>query len=478
MRSIFADPAGKTFAATLILLLLSGAATSMAHAAAGEPPNIVFLFTDDQRFDALGSLHPVLETPNLDRLSEQGVVFENAFVTTPICPSSRATVLTGLHERTHGFTFGTPPLRLALLHESYPKLLRDAGYTTGFVGKNGAQLDDERVELLFDDFVPVTLPYIQVRDGEEIHATDYTGQKAADWIGGAVEPFMLTVWFNAPHAEDNNPGQFVPPERYQDLYSGIDFPDPPTSDPDFFLALPEFLRESLNRDRWHGRWTPELYDPMMSRYLAMIKAVDDAVGEVLEALQTSGVADRTVVIFMSDNGYFAGERGFAGKWLAYEPSIRVPFLIYDPRAGTDRRGRTLSQLALNVDVPETILDLAGVEIPRSMQGQSLVPLLAGEDPEWRHDVFVEHSFNSPPNFIIPPHESLRTASLKYVHYVEQAYEELFDLSLDPHEADDLAGEPGHQAQLEALRQRTRVLRDLYAGVIFADGFESGDASAW
>ena len=459
------------------VLLCAGMATGVL-AQPAERPNLIFLFTDDQRFDALGFLHPILETPNIDGLAAQGVYFPNAFVTTPICPSSRATVLTGLHERTHGFTFGTQPLRLEYLRQSYPRLLRNHGYTTGFVGKNGAGLDAERIELLFDEFVPVSLPYIQIRDGEEIHGTDYIARKAAEFIAHADEPFMLTVWFNAPHAEDGNPVQFVPPARYDHLYAGIDFPDPPTSDPGFFLGLPEFLQQSLNRVRWFWRWTPELYDPMMSRYLAMITGIDDAVGEILEQSAASGVADRTVVLLMSDNGYFVGERGFAGKWLAYEPSILTPFLIYDPRADRPLQGRVLPQLVLNVDLPETILELAGIEIPAAMQGRSLVPLLEGEDPVWRQDFFIEHSFTSPPSIAIPRHQSLRTESLKYIHYVEHSQEELYDLRLDPYETTDLAGEPEYQAQLEALRQRTIELRDFYAGVIFTDGFESGDTSAW
>ena len=457
---------------TLICVGMMGAFVE-AVAATGDQPNIIFLFTDDQRFDALGFLHPVLETPNLDALAGGGVYFPNAFVTTPICPSSRATVLTGLHEQAHGFTFFTPLLRLEFLEHSYPKLLRDQGYTTGFVGKNGALLDGERIELLFDDFVPVTLPYFQVRDGENIHATDYTARKAADFIAEAAEPFMLSVWFNAPHAEDGDPAQFIPPERHNELYTGIDFPVPPTGDPDFFLALPKFLRQSLNRERWFWRWTPQLYDPMMSRYLAMITGVDDAVGEILEQTIVSGVADRTVMIFMSDNGYFVGERGFAGKWLAYEPSIRTPLLIHDPRAAAGSRGRVLPQLVLNVDLPETILELAGVEVPATMQGRSLVPLLDGETPPWRQDFFVEHTFTAPPSFVIPQHESLRTAELKYVHYLEHDHEELFDLRVDPHEETDVADQPAYREQLEAVRRRTIELKQLDAGVLFADGFESG-----
>ena len=459
----------------LILTLFCLSLSFWSVAGSIDKPNIIFIFTDDQRFDALGFLHPVLETPNIDRLAERGVYFPNAFVTTPICASSRATVLTGLHEQRHGFTFRTPPLNMKFLQKSYPKLLRDNGYTTGFVGKNGMSLDKDRIELLFDYYVPVSIkPYIQIRDGEEIHATDYTAKKAAEFIKNTANPFVLSVWFNAPHAEDSDPEQFIPPQRYNNLFSGIDFPDPPTSDPNFFSMQPEFLQDSLNRVRWAWRWTPQLYDSMMSGYLAMIKGVDDAIGEILEQTVTSGVADRTVVIFMSDNGYFIGERGFAGKWLAYEPSIRVPLLIYDPRLDSTQQGRILPQTALNIDLPETILDLAGVEIPHSMQGRSLVPLLNGDNPDWRNDFFIEHFFTFPPKVVIPPHESLRSTDLKYIHYTEQDYEELYNLNDDPYEQFNLANQPVYRAQLDIFRKRTIELKRLYSGF----EMNAGLSDAW
>ncbi|MCP3964318.1 MAG: sulfatase [bacterium] len=448
----------------LCALWLAGCATrGRPNQASGERPNIVFLFTDDQRFDALGFLHPVLETPHLDRLAERGVFFPNAFVTSPICPSSRATVLTGLHEQTHGYTFGTPPLRLEYLRLSYPRLLRDAGYSSAFVGKNGAHLDAQRTELLFDRFIAVERdPYVQVREGEESHATDYTAKKAAELAAAATEPFMLTVWFNAPHAEDSDPAQFIPPERYADLYDGVDFP-PPAGGEEIFDASPEFLKRSENRDRWHWRWTPELYDRMMGGYLAMIRGVDDAVGTILDALAASGRAERTVIVFMSDNGYFIGERGFAGKWLAYEPSILSPLLIHDPRPGRELRGRTLPHLVTNVDLPETILELAGIDVPAAMQGRSLVPLLAGESPPWRQDLFLEHSFTRPPDTSIPRYEGLRTESIKYIRYLDHDHEELYDLERDPTEARNLAGDPAYLPRLEAARKRTVELQRLYAG---------------
>jgi arylsulfatase A-like enzyme len=453
----------------------------LAEAAGGDSvqPNIVLLVTDDQRHDTIGFLHPVLETPNMDYLADAGVWFSNAFATTPICSASRATMLTGLHERTHGYGFGGS-MPLAMLEKSFPALLRGAGYVTGFIGKNGTGLDEVRQQLLYDYHLQVNQsPYIQMREGELIHASDYMANKAAEFIAAqsATKPFLLEVAFHAPHAEDGDPRQFIPPERFTDLYQGIDHPDPPLSDPAFFNTLPIFLQEILNRTRWFWRWTPELSDGMMSSYLAMIHGVDVAVGEILVAVDDHGFSDNTVVILIGDNGAFIGERGYAGKWLAYDPSIRIPLIISDQRAGA-LRGRMVEEISLNLDLPETILDLAGVEIPAAMQGHSLAPFLRGEQPTWRTDTFLEHSWTRPPQVVIARHESLRTDHLKYIHYVDHGREELYDLRTDPNEATNLADDPAWSAELGHLRDRTVELRKLYAGLVFKDGFESGDLAAW
>lgn len=466
-----------------ITLVVCGLTCLPAPTGAGSgrhPPNIVLLVTDDQRADALGFLHPVLETPNMDRLASEGVWFANAFATTPICLASRTTILTGLHERTHGLRPGKLiPVRF--LEESYPRLLRNAGYVTALVGNNGARLDAERRQLLYDHFLAVDgTPYIQLREGEMVHATDFIAAKAVEFITAQhpSQPWLLEVSFFAPHADDGDPQQYVPPSRYADLYQGIDHPEPPLADPAFFAGLPVFLQENLNRDRWYWRWTPALYDGMLSSYLAMVRGIDDAVGLILDAIENSGFRDTTVVILVSDHGCFVGERGYAGKWLAYEPSIRMPLVVSDPRGIAGGTGSVVDKIVLNIDLPETILELAGVGIPPAMQGRSLVPLLDGASPDWRVDAFLEHSWTSPPVYVIPRHESLRTEHYAYIHYVEHEREELYDLLLDPDEAVNLVGEPGWEDELEQLRERTIELRDLYAGLIFADGFDDGNLSAW
>lgn len=425
-------------------------------------PNVLFLLTDDQRFDQMSCAgHPVLRTPNMDRLADRGVRFTEAFVTTSICAASRATFLTGLHEGSHRYTFGTPPLDRDL--PTYAGLLRTAGYRTGFVGKLGVRLEARPGEL-FDWFRPMSPPYLG-RRGDARHLTDRTADAAISFLAARAEddrPFCLSVSFNAPHAEDSNQEQYVPPPDLASLYADADVPPPPLSEPEFFAGLPEFVRESLNRVRWFWRFDTEPKRiEMTKRYWRMITGVDRAIGRILEELDRQGIADDTVIVFAGDNGYFLGERGFAGKWTIHEPSIRIPLIVADPRLPAARRGVVDRHMVLNVDVAPTILAASGLPVPQGMQGRDLEPLLAGEaDVEWRNDMFYEHRFDHPQ---IPRSEGVRTLRWSYVRYYEQepVYEELYDLEADPLQARNLADDPSAADVLAELRARTDALRGRY-----------------
>lgn len=431
-------------------------------------PNLLFIITDDQRFDMMGTVNPVLQTPNMDRLAKEGVRFGYAFVTTPICAASRASLLTGLVERTHRSTFGTPPLAVQFTDRSYPVLLREAGYHTGFIGKFGVSTEPGAVDKMFDAFVPLRpAPYLkQQKDGSTRHLTDITADRAIEYLqSNHSGPFALTLSFNAPHADDGDERQFIWPAAMDSLYSDLVVPDPPLSDAAFHEALPEFLRDaSLNRVRWHWRFdTPEKAQQMTRGHYRMISGVDAAIGRVLDTLESLGLAVNTVVVLMGDNGYFLGERGYAGKWLPYDLSIRVPLILFDPRIEGEFRGSVPSQLALNIDIAPTLLDLAGVEVPITMQGNSLAPFLGGGSPdEWRTDFFVEHLFDHPQ---IPKHEGVRGERYKYARYFEQepVYEELYDLLADPMETINLAGNPDYLEILTELRRRTDELQTKYGG---------------
>lgn len=439
---------------------LAGAGAAAAGFAvrgdAASRPNFLFLLTDDQRWDALGCAgNPIVRTPVLDGLARDGTRFVNAFATTPICAASRASVLTGLYERTHGYTFTKPPLPRRLTNATYPSLLRQAGYRTGFVGKLGVSVEKGAEREMFDVFEPSSLPYFKAdagNPGGSHYLTDIQADRAVDFLRGVTpgQPFCLSVSFWAPHADDDKPEQYFWPAQLDDLYRDVRISPPPTSEPSFFESLPPFLQKTLNRVRWYWRFdNPEKYQRMVKGYYRMITALDAAAGRILEELRRRGLDRNTVVIFCSDNGYFLGDRGYAGKWTMHEPSIRVPFIVKDPRVPSGRRGRVLTEMVLNIDLAPTMLSLAGVPVPGAMQGRALGELVAGRHEAWRREIFTEHLWDNPE---IPLTEAVRTERWKYIRYPQHPeFEELYDLSGDPREARNLAGDPAHRDRAFGLR---------------------------
>jgi arylsulfatase A-like enzyme len=453
----------------IIALSLALAAAHAAEPQSPRRPNIVFLLSDDQRWDAMGCAgNAIIRTPQMDALAREGVRFRNMFVTTPICAASRASIFTGLYERTHRFTFGTAPIADKHTDISYPVLLRRAGYRTGFVGKFGVGVESGGTQRMFDYFVPLDRnPYFKKQpDGSERHLTDIETDKAIAFLDTVKpgEPFCLSVSFNAPHAEDNDPRQYFWPHACDELYEDAIIPVPTTMTDEFFNAQPEFLRNSESRVRFNWRFDePRKYQEMVKGYFRMIAGVDMAIGRIRGELEKRGLAANTVIVFASDNGYFLGERGFADKWYIYEPSIRVPLIVFDPRAEKSLRGRVAGATVLNVDIAPTVLDVAGVEIPKLAQGRSVAPLLAGSTPaDWRTDFFFEHLFERKN---IPKSEGVRTERWSYVRWFEQKplVEELYDHEADFDEAHNLAGDPKFADVLEQLRKRTDELRDRYGG---------------
>ena len=467
-------------------------------------PNIVFLLTDNQHWTSMGAAgNDIISTPHMDDLAARGVLFENSFVTTPICGASRASFLTGLYRRSHQFDFRTPPFRAALGPMTYPALLKAAGYRTGFIGKFGIESDgymnveDEEAVLdsmfdHFDDFEHWGPDYYFERqpDGSLRHLTDVTGDKIVDFLRqwrrtDAGHPFCLSVSFNAPHCQDDHPQQYIWPDSVDHLYHDAVIPVPATADPAFIETQPDFIQQSENRERWLRRFgTPELFQENMKGYYRMVSGVDVVLGRVLAELDALGTADSTVVIFTSDNGMFFGERGLSDCWLLYEDSIRVPLVVMDPRLEGSRRGARVDELALNIDISPTIVELAGVPVPGAVQGRSLLPLLeaGGSEVGWREDFYCEHLFEHP---LIPKSEGLRTTRWKYIKYVElpasdeeqrregnamrggigtrirggNRYEELYDLQNDPLEADNIIDDPRCQDTLARLVQRFGEMRD-------------------
>lgn len=458
-------------ARSLLLVALTGIVSAgFLHTDQEEarPPNIIFILTDDQRWDALGYTgNEIVRTPEMDRLAREGTYFQNAFVTTPICAASRASILTGMHERTHGYTFQQGPLKDPYIALSYPVRLRQAGYHTGFFGKLGVTFAN--AESLFDaaeiydrnDREPNRTGYFYKRiDQETVHLTRYTGYKAQEFIRNAPtdRPFCLSLSFSAPHAHDPAPEQYVWQEKSDHLYSDVSIPPPSLGDNEYFDALPKEVREGFNRTRWHWRFdTPEKYQHSVKGYYRMITEVDEEIGEIRRTLQQQGIAENTVIIFSSDNGYYLGERQLAGKWLMHDNSLRVPLIILDPR---QPQHRDVDDMVLNIDIPKTILAFANAEIPKSYQGMDLTSYVqAGFHPRPRKDILVEHLWELPE---IPSSEGIRTSRWKYFRYrFLDVPEELYDLDQDPLETTNLAQRLDRKSLLAELKATLRTRTERY-----------------
>jgi arylsulfatase A-like enzyme len=420
--------------------------------------NIVVLYADDWRHDTLGCAgHPVLKTPNLDRLAGEGTRFTRACVTTAICGVSRASLFTGQWMSRHGnpgfAAFKTP------WEETYPGLLRSNGYHVGHIGKwhNGVF---PAKHFDFGRSYSGT-HWIKQEDGTEIHVTKKNENDALEFLKTrpADKPFCLTLAFFATHAEDGNPKQFLPQPESMSLYEDVTIPLPKTATEEAFRKLPPFLANEKNegRNRWHWRFdTPEKYQAMMKNYYRLATEVDTTCGRVLAELEKLGLRENTLVIFTADNGYFHGEHGLADKWYPHEESIRVPLIVRDPRAAG--KGRTNDEFALNVDLAPTILGAAGVAAPARMQGRDLSPLyLAKEPPEWRSEFFYEHAIVKNKSFI-PASEALVRKNWKFMHWPDFGREQLFDLKADPFEESDVIGEAANKDRLAEMRGRFAELK--------------------
>lgn len=426
------------------------------------PPNIIFILTDDQRWDMLGCAgNKIIQTPNIDEIANAGVRFTHAFVTTPICAASRASIFTGLYERTHGFTFNEPPLKKEFTDFSYPVLLKQAGYRTGFVGKFGVSLDAP-IDSLFSWKKMNGFPYWKIVNGEKQHLTNLQGEQAIQFLRESTpgKPFCLSLSFSAPHANDGSKEQYFWTESVDSLYRNVTIPEPSTADPAFYEALPDFLKGTMSRERWYWRFdTPEKFQLMVKGYYRMITEIDKVVGKLRKELVQLGIADHTIIILMGDNGYYLGDRGYADKWLMHDVSIRVPLVIYDPRKPDSER-KILDQMVLNIDVAPTILELAGIPAPVRLQGKSLMPLISGEKVKWRNSIFCEHLMKEPK---IPNSECIRTEDLKFIRYpMHPEYIELYDLRNDPWEEHNLANKSEYKKQVsqfqEQCDQKIRRLR--------------------
>jgi arylsulfatase A-like enzyme len=431
----------------------------------GERLNVVVMVADDQRWDSLGAAgNPVIRTPHLDQLARSGIHFRQAFVTTSICMTSRASILTGQYMSRHGIDQFGKPLSSEQWSNTYAGQLRTAGYYGGFVGKFG--VGSVRNEDFDFSRVYGSKHWIE-RDGERVHVTEQNARDAIQFLNERPtdRPFVLSVSFFAPHAEDGAPEQYLPQPWSESAYTDASIPHSKLMEPNYLEALPPFLRDERNegRVRFHWRFdTPERFQTSMVNYFRLITEVDDAVGRIIKTLKEQGVYERTLIIYIGDNGYFQADRGLADKWYPYEESIRVPLLIHDPRLNVEQRGMTVDSMALNIDLASTILAAAGMEPPDTMQGCNLAPLYlhdaskptqeASGAIDWRDEFFYEHPTITSRERI-PASQAIIRRDFKYIQWPEWNHEQLFDLTADPTEIQNLVGDSNYQNQLEHFRKQ-------------------------
>ena len=463
--------------ASLVALLAVFACLTNSGAFADERPNIIYLMTDDQRADSLGCMgNRIIQTPHIDQMASEGVLFENAFVTTAICMTNRACVFTGQYAARHGIWSFNKDFTPEQLRDSYLGQLKAAGYRTGFIGKWGVGHPRQAQAILdFNEGFPGQSRYFEgdVSKKHGQHLTAKMGDQALQFLDSCKvgEPFHLSISFKAPHCQDSRDilaDHFPSDRRFEDLYEDLVIPRPVAAAHEYFQQMPDFLKNSMNRDRWAIRFrSPGRYQQSVKDYYRLITGVDDVVGRIRSRLEERGLEKNTVIMFTSDHGFFLGEYGFAGKWTPHDVSIRVPLVIYDPRDSADAiRGMRRPEMTLSIDMAPTILDYAGIEIPVRMQGVSLTPNVSGgKVTKPREAFFYEHWFTAGGRIV--PSEGVRSVDWKYGRYLvpgkleegDARWEELYDLETDPNETVNLANKPQFAAKLARMRQKWSRLRE-------------------
>jgi arylsulfatase A-like enzyme len=463
-------------------------------------PNILYVMTDDHPAAQMSCAgHRILRTPHMDRLAAEGVRFSNCFVTNSLCAPSRATSLTGCFSHVNGVRGNSeardaPPEYMKSGIVTYPELLKQAGYRTAVVGK--WHLNDAPKGFDYSCVLPGQGLYFDpefiesgVRKQMKGYATDLTTDLALRWLEGVspADPWLLVYQHKAPHRP------FTPAPRHARLFEDIELPYPATYDDDYatrkmakeaqdmrfdislapdYKELPPSLSPA-EKKRW-------IYQRFVKDHYRATVGVDENLGRVLDFLDRRKLADDTIVIYTSDNGFFLGEHGWYDKRFMYEPSLRIPLLVRYPRLG--RGGRVDARFVQNIDYAPTILDLAGVPVPRQMQGRSLRPLLEGASPrDWRRSVYYTYYENSwaalagkgkealsDPTFQyftphrVSPHRGVRTERHKLIeYYTESDYWELFDLEKDPHELRNVYGDPAYERVAGMLKSELRRLQQQY-----------------
>ena len=428
------------------------------------PKNIVFVLTDDHRYDAMGFLgHPFLKTPHMDRLAKDGTNFTAGYVTTSLCSPSRASINTGQYAHNHKIVDNNTLAPKDTVF--FAQYLQKAGYNTGFFGKwhMGGHSDDPRPG--FDRWVSFRGQghYYPHRsglnvDGERVeqpgYITDVVTDYCLDWLDGQStdEPYFIYLSHKAVHSE------FLPAERHKGRYADepVEMPVTFADTEENFGDQPRWVRDQ--RNSWHGVEFPyhtsadEMsVEDYYRRYCETLLAVDESLGRVLKAIEDRGELDETLVIYMGDNGFMFGEHGLIDKRCAYEASMRVPFLAMCP--GTIPAGQSSDLVVANIDIAPTCLQAAGLQTPDHMDGQSFLTAVGEEAPQWRDTLLYEYFWER--NFPqTPTQHAIRTPDYKYIRYYGVwDTDELYDMRSDPHETTNLLADPANRALGEKLAKQ-------------------------
>ncbi|WP_033194706.1 sulfatase family protein, partial [Ochrovirga pacifica] len=472
-----------------------------------EKPNILFIMTDDHALSAIsaynGFLAKVAPTPNIDRIANEGILFKNMLCTNAICGPSRASILTGNYSHINGFYKNEGGGDFNENQQTFPKLFQKAGYKTAVIGKwhlGTAPTGFDYYKVLFNKegqgsyYNPVfeTTGNKLVKE-EGKYSTTVIKNNAISWLKkqkDAKEPFMLLYQFKAPHRP------WEPGPGYEDYLKDVEIPYPTTFNDDYKgrraaeeawmridghmnrkdvkIKPPKSLTEQelIDWNKYGNEdgefWTPDdsmsdqerknwKYQRYVKDYLRCVKGVDDAIGEMLNYLDESGLAENTIVVYTSDQGFYVGEHGWFDKRFIYEESLHMPLLMRYPKK--IKPGLSSDKLVSNIDFSPTLLDLAGVEVPKNIQGKSFTKLLSNPEEEIRDAVYY-HYYEYPYWHHVQPHYGMRTSRYKLIHfYYDMDRWELYDLKKDPNELENIYDKKENVQLVKSLKKRLKILRE-------------------
>lgn len=434
-----------------ILMIFGSCAKTPKQEQAQTKPNIIVIYTDDQRTNTLScyNANGPIQTPHIDYLADNGVKFTNGFVTTPICGVSRACLISGQYMSHHSVKRFQKALPKDVFAQSYPPQLKKAGYHLGLFGKHGFGITKEQ-KACFDVYDAVTSqgPAFRQYKGKKIHDSAWLTLKTQEFLDSLPQnkPFCLQLNYKEPH-----PTASPAPEDEGKL-AQYPFKRAVTDTPEEHAKLPLFVQNGYNTRSYKKMFgTDEKLQTYLSHYYEKIMSVERSIGKITKMLEEKGIADNTVIIFLSDHGTHFGEKQMGAKWSPYEQSLRIPFIVYDPRAKT--KGIVSEEMVLNIDIAPTLLALAGVQVPESMDGKSLKPLIDNKKTKWRNHFFFEH-FVSPTSIYIPRNDGVRTKDMKYVRWIDlnPVVEEFYDLTKDKMETNNLIEDPAYTKQVAQARK--------------------------